>query len=109
MRWLIVAGIALAVFVSGCASNPKLSASALHTDFDSFFRLRPNMSPDEVLQLFGDPERPIEIYFYYNKEEGGLFSRLSKKNYTPLVFVDNKLAGWGWNYLNGAAQDMITN
>jgi hypothetical protein len=28
----------------------------------------------------------------------------NKDNFTPLIFVDDRLSGWGWSQLNAAAQ-----
>lgn len=107
MKRLVAIGICLAVVFCGCASS-RLRSSSLFLPDDKSLSLRRNMSPYEVVELMGNPQKPILIYFYAN-EAGGLRSSFSKDKCTPLVFVDNKLAGWGWDYLHGAAKGMISN
>ena len=109
MKRFTVLGICLAFFLCGCASSRLTVSFQPEHDVRPLARLQRNMSPQEVVQLMGTPERPVEIYFYMNEKEGGFLSRLSKDNYTPLVFVNNKLAGWGWSFLNRAAKNMMPN
>ena len=108
MKEVVVIGICLAVFLCGCASSQVKTSNQLKILSDLQLRLQRNMTSEEVVNLMGNPTRPIMIYFYLADEETNLLERLSKDNYTPLVFVDNKLAGWGWNFLNGAAKDMMS-
>ncbi len=109
MRHFLAIGICLAYFLCGCAGSPTKTSLGLKADLNDILSLRQNMTPEDVIGLIGRPDRPILIYFYMTEGEGGFFSRFSKDSYTPFVFVNNKLAGWGWEYLNGAAENMINN
>lgn len=108
MKQVAIIGFCLSIFLCGCASSQVKSFSQHSMLSDLQLRLERNMTSEEVVNLMGDPTRPIMIYFYLADEEINLLDRLSKDSYTPLVFVDNKLAGWGWNFLNGAAKDMMS-
>lgn len=105
MRHFVVMGICLTFFLCGCASNPVKGGA----DTEAEIRLQRNMTPQEVVQLMGSPKRPVLIYFYLTENNGTIRKGLSKDKYTPLVFVNNKLSGWGWNYLNNTARDIMDN
>ncbi len=109
MKHFFLIGICLAFFLCGCASSPTRISLDFKTDLNDMLTFRQNMTPEEVIGLMGTPARPVLIYFYMTEGEGSFFSRFSKDNYTPFVFVDNKLAGWGWNYLNVTAKDIMNN
>ncbi len=107
MKCLLAITACLALFVCGCACSPVRTDLALTADARTI--LQRNMTPEEVTALMGNPERPILIYFYNTNSRNSFLSLRSKDDYTPIVFVNNKLAGWGWNYLNGAAKDIMNN
>jgi hypothetical protein len=67
------------------------------------------ISKDSTLNLMGigTPERPesylingqmIETVILRREGADGPLDSLSTDQYTPLVMIDNKLAGWGWKY-----------
>ncbi len=78
-------------------------------------RIQPDQSPQDVILIMGEPDKtelyrgkndePILVYLYITVAKN-LFSReeWSKANYTPFVFVDYKLKGWGWFFFNDTAQ-----
>lgn len=72
------------------------------------------MTPEEVIKLMGQPDKTemyrgknkeaILIYQYITTGKDLVTRKWSEANYTPLVFENNKLAGWGWSYLNTTSQ-----
>ena len=65
------------------------------------------MSKEQVLALLGRPYRTdpsfgkgttIEVWFYRTKNKGPNGRRVKGSNLMPLVFENDILSGWGWNY-----------
>ena len=101
--------LVLVVMVSGCAGSPLQRSRLAKKHTKAMVKLKPDMSPERVIKLMGNPDKtemyrgingePILVYLYITMYS----SKWSEANYTPLVFEDNKLVGWGWNYLYGTA------
>ena len=74
-------------------------------------KIKPDMLPDEVVGIMGQPNRTelhrgkegeqILVYLYIT--EYPTWKR-TEAHYTPFVFENDKLTGWGWDHLNGQAQ-----
>ena len=109
MKRFILLGICVAFLLCGCASSRVTTSFPPAAQPQPVVRLHRNMTPEEVVQLMGTPDRPVTIYFYNTGEKDSYLGRFSKDNSTPLVFVDDKLAGWGWNFLNGATKRIMNN
>lgn len=72
------------------------------------------MTVEEVVNLMGQPDKTemyrgkqgeqILVYLYITEGKDVDTRRWTEANYTPLVFVNNRLDGWGWNYFNGTAK-----
>ena len=98
----------------GCAGSPIRTWSQATHNTNAMIGLKPDMTPEEVTDLMGKPQKtemyrgkngePILVYLYITEGRDTFTRQWSEANYTPLVFEDNKLMGWGWNYLNGTAQ-----
>lgn len=112
-------GIQILLFVAialayGCAGSPYRTQASAEQHKKAMVNLQPDMSPSQVQNLMGPPdktelyrgknEKPILIYLYITEGKDTYTRKWSEANYTPLVFVDQKLMGWGWNYLNGTAK-----
>jgi hypothetical protein len=94
----MVAAVALGLALGACnRGDPRLD------------ELTVGMSKDSTLNLLGigTPERPesylingqmIETVILRREGADGPLDSLTTEQYTPLVMVDNKLAGWGWQY-----------
>ncbi len=91
--------LVLAVMVGGCAGSPAQTLEQAKKHTKAMVELKPGMSPEEVIKLMGNPYKtdtyrgtngePILVYFYSTEGKD-----------LPLVFQENKLAGWGWRYLD---------
>ena len=100
--------------IFGCAGSPYRTQAAADQNKKAMVSLQPDMLPNEVIELMGPPEKtelyrgandePILIYMYITEGKDSKTRKWNEANYTPLVFVEQKLMGWGWNYLNGSAQ-----
>ena len=106
--------LVVAVLISGCAGSPMVTGFSASAHTRVMVKLKPDMTPEEVIGLMGNPDKtemyrgrngePILVYLYITEGRDTYTRKWSEANYTPLVFENNKLAGWGWNYLNGTAQ-----
>lgn len=102
------------MIISGCAGSPIRTWGQATKHTKAMVKLKLNMTPEDVIKLMGNPDKtemyrgkngePILVYLYITEGMDTFSRRWSEANYTPLVFENNKLAGWGWNYLNGTAQ-----
>ena len=86
-----------------------LALSACQREDPRLKELTTGISKDSTLNLLGigTPERPesyliqgqmIESVILRREGADGPLDSLSTDQYTPLVIIDNKLAGWGWRY-----------
>jgi hypothetical protein len=76
--------------------------------------LTPDMTTEEVTQLMGPPDRTMRhqgrngeavvTYLYLTRYVETYTSRgWSQDNFTPFIFVNDRLTGWGWHHLNAEA------
>jgi hypothetical protein len=108
------------VLISGCGLSLIRSYNR-----NSLMKLSPKMTKKEVLDVMGTTTIPtldgiitnpyrsetvrtkngsfVEILFYYTdikKSDGAI----TDDELTPIVFVDGKVTGWGWSFLNQSAE-----
>lgn len=103
----------LIAFVS-CAGSPYRTQAAAEKHRKAMINLRPDMTRREVVDVMGPPDKtelyrgkqnePILVYLYITEGKDIVTRKWSEANYTPLVFVGERLMGWGWSYLNGTAK-----
>ena len=103
-----------AALTYGCAGSPYRTQASAEQHKKAMINLQPDMSPSQVQDLMGPPDKtelyrgknnePILIYLYITEGKDTYTRKWSEANYTPLVFVKQKLMGWGWNYLNATAK-----
>lgn len=94
----------------GCAGSP-MRREADNTK--SMLQLRPDMTVEQVLKVMPPPERTemyrgknneaVLTYFYLTNSMGYVNNPNDEANFTPLVFIDNRLNGWGWDHLSTSA------
>ena len=106
--------ILLCIGLVGCVGSPMRTSFLAGRHTKAMIKLQPDMTPEEVIKLMGNPDKtemyrgkggePILVYLYITTPRDAFTRQWSEANYTPLVFENNKLAGWGWNYFNGTAQ-----
>lgn len=76
--------------------------------------LKPDMTTDQVVKLMGPPDKTemyrgknndsILTYLFITEGMDTYSRRWNETNYTPLIFVNDRLSGWGWNQLDTAAK-----
>ncbi len=107
--WIL--SVVVSVVLVGCAGSP----SKLESDNTrSMLSLKPDMTIDQVTKNMGVPQKTemyrgknneiVLTYLYLTNGLGYVTNPENETNYTPLIFIDNKLNGWGWNQLDSAAK-----
>jgi hypothetical protein len=113
LRWLCL--VAVAVFLASCADSPASPGIRAYENKKTMVHLKPEMTTEQVTKLMGPPDKietyrgknneAILTYWYLTKGLDEYTNRgLNKDNFTPFIFVDDGLSGWGWNQLDTAAQ-----
>ena len=112
MKKIIVLLLACAL-LSGCAGSPVRTGWQADTNNRGMLKLKPDMTVEEVTATMGKPDK-TEMYkgknnetilvYLYISAASDTYAHFSDANYTPIVFVNGKLSGWGWSALNGSAQ-----
>jgi len=101
----------LIISLIGCAGSPsRLEAN----NTKNMLNLRPDMSMDEATKLMGPPGKTemyrgknneiVITYLYLTNGLGYVTNAENESNFTPLIFVNEKLNGWGWNQLDNTAK-----
>jgi hypothetical protein len=112
MRHTVV--ILICIILGGCAGSPAATHWAADRHTSGMLKLEVDMSTDEVINVMGKPEKTemyrgkegehILVYMYITEGKDSISRRWSEANYTPVIFVNDKLDGWGWNYLNDTSK-----
>jgi hypothetical protein len=99
---------------SSCAGSPAQTGWIASKHREAMIDVQPDQSAQDVIKIMGKPDKtelyrgkndqPILIYLYITEGKDTYSRKWSEANYTPFVFIENKLHGWGWNFLNGTAQ-----
>ena len=104
MRELII--FLLIFTLSGCVGNPihksvtySSMQSIIKKNNEAIFNLKIGMSPEEVKEVVGNPERsegyPGGSVWLYRTAMRGIYET-ADSDFTPLVFdLNQKLVGWG--------------
>lgn len=107
--------IALLVALAGCAGSPAQTGMRASDVKKNMATVTPDMTLEQFNKVMGPPDK-TEVFRGKNNEvimaniymTEGLSMRdsdyVGDKNYTPFVFVDSKLMGWGWAMMNSMAQ-----
>lgn len=61
-------------------------------------------SPDKTEMYRGKNNEAILSYLYITEGKDLTGRRWNESNYTPLIFVNGRLIGWGWNALDTEAK-----
>lgn len=112
MKKLLLIG--LLVLMVGCANSPMVTDWRASSNKKAMVNLRPDMSVAEVLKVMGSPDKTemyrgkdrevVLVYLYITEGMGIYRRRWNESNYTPLVFINERLDGWGWSNLEETAQ-----
>lgn len=112
LRWLYL--IIIAAALVGCAGSPYQTTKRATENKQNMLSLKPDMTIEQVTKLMGPPDK-TEMYrgknnesilsYLYITEGKDLESRSwNESNYTPLIFINGRLSGWGWSALDTEAK-----
>lgn len=113
LRWLCL--VAVAVALAGCADSPAKPGIRADENKKNMVGLKPDMTTEQVTKLMGPPDK-IDLYrgknneavltYLYITDAVDTYTRRgwNENNYTPFIFVNDRLSGWGWNQLDIAAK-----
>jgi hypothetical protein len=114
MNKLICLLLACSVFLAGCAGSPIQTGWRASENKKAMVNVRPDMSIDEVSRIMGSPDKTelyraktneaILVYLYITEPRYIYTRRWNESNYTPFVFINERLQGWGWPNLEATAQ-----
>lgn len=107
--------IATLILLSGCAGSPAMTGMRSRENNKNMSLVRADMSDSAFLKVMGPPDKTelfrgkqneaVMVNMYMTQALSMRESdQIGDKNYTPFVFVDGKLAGWGWTMMNATAQ-----
>lgn len=104
----------LGLLLTSCAGSPARTGWIAAQHREAMVHVQPDQSPQQVIEIMGQPDKtelyrgkndePILVYLYITEGKDTYTRKWSEANYTPFVFVDNKLKGWGWSFFNGTAK-----
>ncbi|MDD5597917.1 MAG: DUF3192 domain-containing protein [Victivallaceae bacterium] len=92
--------VSVLIMLNGCA--PFI----VRKNVENSKKLRINMTKAQVLEVMGEPIKdemyvsPNVWYYYVNTE--WYDGRTTEDECMPLVFKNDKLVGWGWDYFEKA-------
>ncbi|MBN2479743.1 MAG: DUF3192 domain-containing protein [Parachlamydiales bacterium] len=97
----------LLLIFSSCSTNSIQSGALAEQNRINILDLRVGMNQEDVLDVMGHPydkefrkvgNVQYEVWLYITKATFLGQSQLITRNFTPLVFRDETLKGWGWQY-----------
>ena len=104
----------IAICCISCAGSPARTGWVASSNKAAMVNVKPDQTPEDVITIMGQPEKtelyrgnndePILVYLYITEGKDAYTRKWSEANYTPFVFVENKLRGWGWSFFNGTAK-----
>ena len=100
--------------LTSCAGSPVRTSWRASENRKAMVGVRPDMSVDEVSKVMGPPDKTelyrgknneaILVYLYITEGKDIYRRTWNESNYTPFVFVNDRLHGWGWPNLEAAAK-----
>ena len=96
-------------FFAGCLGSPMQTQWEAEKNRKAMISLSTGMTKNDVLEKMGKPRKTelyiskgddIEYWFYLTEGATSHNRRMIETNYTPLVFVNDELIGWGSRYLD---------
>ena len=110
----LIAVSLMCALLAACAGSPAQTGMRASENKRNMIALKPDMTTAQVSKLMGQPDK-TELYrgknneavltYLYITEGKDMESRIwNETNYTPLIFIDDRLNGWGWNQLDSTAK-----
>ena len=114
MRKLSLPLLAFVLVQIGCAGSPAQTTWRANENNQHMADLKPDMTTQEVLSLMGTPDKTemyrgknhevVLTYLYITQGMDTYTRTWNESNYTPLIFINNRLHGWGWSALDTTAE-----
>lgn len=106
----------LFIFLAGCAGSPLQTSVEAEKNRMQIGDVRLGMNQAFVRNIMGPAykkeirtinAREYEVWYYLTK--GTLLdqSRYLDENFTPFIFSENALVGWGWKYFNRLFEESV--
>ena len=109
-----VFALSLSSFFTGCAGSPARTGWRASENKQAMVQMRPDMTVDDAKKIMGIPDKTelyrgknneaVLVYLYITEGKDTYSRRWNESNYTPFVFVNDRLHGWRWPNLEAAAQ-----
>ena len=107
--------VAVAVALASCADSRAKPDVRAHENKNKMVALKPDMTTEQVTNLMGPPDKivmqrgknnvAVVTYLYITQYVETYTSRgWDRDNYTPFIFVNDRLTGWSWHHLDTAAE-----
>ena len=101
-RWRFIAVLALVAFFAGCRrEDPRIKHLTVGIPKDSVLVLMGGAMGQPFTYLMDG--QYIETMIYRRPEISGPFEELERRDMTPVVLVDGRLTGWGWDHWDSVA------
>ncbi len=110
--WQIL--VAVVIVLVGCAGSPYQTHARASENKNNMLSLKPDMTAEQVIKLMGSPDKTemyrghnneaVLTYLYITEGKDSYSRRWNESNYTPLIFVNDQLSGWGWSQLDTTAK-----
>jgi hypothetical protein len=94
-----------ALLLAGCAGSPIRTGWRASDNKEAMVRVRPDMTVAEVTKIMGRPDKTelyrgkndeaVLVYLYITEGRDIVTREWNESNYTPFVFVNDRLYGWG--------------
>lgn len=97
------------IFIAGCPGSPIQTESEANKNRKAMIGLIPGVTKNDVLEIMGEPRKTefyiskgvnLEFWFYLTEGTTSRDRRMIETNFTPLVFENGKLIGWGNRHLD---------
>ena len=100
--------------LTGCVGSPVQTSWRAAENKRTMVGVRPDMTVDEVSKIMGAPDKTelyrgrnneaILVYLYITEGKDTISRRWNESNYTPFVFINDQLHGWGWPNLEAVSK-----
>lgn len=109
--------LAMFVLLCGCAGSPLQTGVQAERNRMQMGDVKIGMNFNQVRRIMGSPHKrekrtingkEYEVWYYITKEVLLFQSRYLNSNFTPFIFLDDNLQGWGWKLFNSIFEEEPT-
>ena len=103
-KWIV---LMLAIMLMNCSNSPMVTSRDAEKNKIDMMQLKIGMSQKDVREIMGNPYKTKEeviggesyqVWFYLTKGTMLGQTELVDENFTPIVFKDEIVIGWGYHY-----------